>query len=59
MGGIEYRKHKLKKVILKISIHIQFVFHKHVSFGKSKVQFLKYCLFSFSESLNLIIGGLE
>ena len=59
MDGIENRKHRLQKAILKISIHVQFVFHKPESSGKSKVQFLKYCIFSFSGSLNLIIGGLE
>ena len=46
MGGIENRQHRLKKAILKIPIHVQFIFHKHESFGKS-------------DSLNLIIGGLE
>ena len=45
MFEIENRKHRLKKAILKISIHVQFVFHKHELFGKSKIQFLKYCLF--------------
>ena len=60
MGGIDNRTHRLKKELLKTSSHVQFVFHKHESYGKSQVQFLiKILSYSFSASLNLTIGGLE